>query len=114
MNMTKGFTELGYSKETGQLEQKHIDYKLVERDGKPHAEPIGIPRGSIGIEIGKIYLDTWWPLEDTVCSQCGVYGLVHTCGLSTDSIGQYACANCGDKCILAPSMMLHVYSGDQD
>ena len=104
--MPKGFTELGYNKETHRLEEKHIDYRLVERDGKTYAEPIGKPRGSVGIGDGKIYLDTFWPLEDTACSQCGVYGLVHTIRM-----GEYGCANCGDRCILAPSTMLHVYSG---
>ena len=91
--MAKGFDVLDVS-------MQRVDYILVERDDKTFAEPVDIPRGSGGLGVG---LDAWWPLEDTACSDCGVYGLV-----SAVRIGEYACANCGSKCILAPSYQLHI------
>lgn len=100
----KGFTEIAYDRETERLVTKHVDYRLVERNGKRYAEPIGKPRGSVGIGDAAICIDKWWPLEHTPCKSCGVYGLV-----KTRHVGEYACANCGDKCILALSTLLHVY-----
>jgi len=105
-NMPKGFEENYYNHKTGQLCSRHVDYTIIERDGKRFAEPIGKPRGNVEIEDDTLCIDEWWPLEDTACSKCGVYGLVHTI-----HIGEYSCANCGSKCILAPKTKLHIIGG---
>ena len=103
MSKPKGFEEVCFDKQTGTLVTKRIEYKLVERDGKTFAEPIGKEQGNIGIGDSMLTINTWWPSEHIQCGGCGVYGMVHTI-----HIGEYACANCGRKEIHDPETKLHV------
>jgi hypothetical protein len=111
----KGFDVLDYNVEENKFCIRHVDYKLIERDGKQYAEPVNESHSYYGagvFHIGNgdnmLYLDNWQPLEEDPCPNCGVYGLVHTI-----RSGEYVCANCGRKCILIPIVKLEIINSEQ-
>ena len=103
MSKPVGINELTFDKESRELTIVHVDYILEKRDEKIYAIPEGESRNSVSIEDGKIILNTFFPLEDTPCPRCGVYGLVKTL-----PIGQYKCANCGEVVVLSPNSKLDI------
>lgn len=93
--------ELTYK--NGKLVVQPVEYKLVNRNDKQYAEPIGKSRDSVGIGDKQISISAFWPLEHRACFKCDVYGLVHTLAM-----GEYVCVNCGDKNIFTPETKLEI------
>lgn len=81
------------------MKKKKVEYRLVEYKGRKYAEPIGESQGG----DDTLVINSPWPLQDTPCSKCGVYGLVKVLG-----IGKWQCVNCGATAILVPKQQLHI------
>ena len=103
----KGFVEDAFDIETGEIVKEKVNYLIVERDGRKYAEPVDRPRNSLGVrDDGVLCLGDWWPLEHKDCPFCRVYGLVRTV-----HVGEYACANCGNKINLPIRAAMYVVEG---